>query len=128
MENPSASLMTSSTMVCLRVSMTFPLLPTCSCCFRPWSLMLLLNFGCVHHLFSNIHPLWAPRTTLSSNFSRLASKPVVSTSKSVFRLPLVPSQSLYWPLSFLDMLSQWHLACPTFLRWHVTDYRQGLDW
>jgi hypothetical protein len=68
-EDLAASLTTSGALVYFRVSLTFPLLSSHSCCFRPWSLMLLLNFGCVHLLFSNVCPLWVCRT--SSSFIHL---------------------------------------------------------
>jgi hypothetical protein len=50
---------------CLRASLTFPLLRSRSCCFRPRSLMPLLHFCCARRLFPNVSPYGVPCTTSS---------------------------------------------------------------
>jgi hypothetical protein len=63
MESSTARFATTSPWVCPNVSYNVFLLPRGSSCFRPLSLTPLLNFSRVLGLFSNIRPLWAPRTT-----------------------------------------------------------------
>jgi hypothetical protein len=52
-EEPTVRFMIFSMIACLKISLTFPLLPSHSCCFRPQTLMLLLHFGCTRHLTSS---------------------------------------------------------------------------
>jgi hypothetical protein len=64
MEDRIIRFMIFSTQACLLALLTGSLLPKHNCCFRPWSLVPLLNFDCVHYLIPNIRPLGAPHTTL----------------------------------------------------------------
>jgi hypothetical protein len=64
-EDLTVRFMISSMRACLKVSLTFPLLPSHSCCLRSWFLMPLLHSGHPQHLFPNSHSIGVPRTTLS---------------------------------------------------------------
>jgi hypothetical protein len=103
LEDLAASLTTSSTMVCLLASLTFPLPPS-SCYFRPWYPMNLLCFGCTRYLFLNICPLWVPRTTLS--LAHLFRGFQYPTTGCWF--PDRSCSALLWPLFLLDLCpNQW---------------------
>jgi hypothetical protein len=68
---------TSSAMICLRVSLSVSLFPRRSCCFRPRFLIPLLHFCCARCLFANFVPLRVPRIKPSNVrfFSVVSSRP-----------------------------------------------------